>query len=103
MFRYNEYMAPKDKVEVLKALADETRLAIVSAVAAKPGCTAGCDIVGSCPGLAGMSQPTLSHHFARLVSAGVLREQKTGTSKSYFLREDILHDAGVMTTVLLAK
>lgn len=82
-------------IEVLKALADETRLGIVRALARQEEPIAGCDIVASCASFLKLSQPAMSHHFGKLVDAGVLREEKAGTSKRYRLDEAMLTSIGV--------
>ena len=82
-------------VEVLKALADDTRLSIVRKLAKADGPVTSCDIVCSCKMLSGLSQPAASHHFAKLVKAGVVREQKQGTRKVYSLATDVLESVGV--------
>ena len=65
----------------LKALADPTRLAIVEFLRAPQAdrCSrsdgvCGCDMEG----VLGLSQPTVSHHMKVLVSAGLVRAEKSG-------------------------
>ncbi len=93
-------MVQTQTVEVLKALADDTRLSIVRklALATKP--VTSCDIVGSCRLLESLSQPATSHHFAKLVKAGIVIEQKRGTQKAYTLANDALAAIGVDVTKL---
>lgn len=81
-------------VEVLKALADETRIDIVRQIAKRDCGMSGCDIVKSCQS-AYLAQPTLSHHFNKLVTSGVLRVEKVGTSKVYRMNSDILTAIGI--------
>lgn len=88
-------MATYTSVDILKALADETRLGIVKRIAAEGGVMPSCDIVGSCESLAKISQPTLSHHFAKLVDAGVLRLHKQGTQNLYEVDGDVLEAHGI--------
>lgn len=76
---------PNQAVEILKALADEHRLDIVRAIASQEDEKAACAVIQACPKLAAMSQPTQSHHLAKLVDAGVLAERKEGTRKWYSL------------------
>ncbi|MCP3853730.1 MAG: helix-turn-helix transcriptional regulator [Actinomycetia bacterium] len=60
---------------VFKALADPVRLRILSCVAsASPGEVCVCDL----PEVIGRSQPTVSHHLALLVKAGLLSREKRG-------------------------
>lgn len=59
----------------LKALADPTRLRLLSLVAAHPhreACV--CDLTGP----VGLSQPTVSHHLKVLVDAGLLTREQRG-------------------------
>lgn len=93
-------MEQKLQVEVLKALADETRLSIVRKLATTNEPVTSCDIVGSCGSLSCLSQPAASHHFSKLVAAGVIREQKRGTKKVYSLARDTLASIGVDATKL---
>ena len=81
-----------DNVIVFKALADKTRLDIVRKLATCDGPISGCDIVSDCSAL---SQPAMSHHFNKLVDAGVLLEQKKGTEKSYELNREALAGIGI--------
>lgn len=80
---------------ILKALADETRLGVVRKLASQTEPVAGCEIVKSCASFLRLSQPAMSHHFARLVEAGVLREEKVGTSKRYRLDVGLLRGVGI--------
>lgn len=64
----------------LKVLADPTRLRLLSLIAAD-GCrsvTAG-DLVAEL----GITQPTVSHHIARLVEAGLLEPVRHGKTQLY--------------------
>jgi ArsR family transcriptional regulator len=68
--------------ELMKALADPTRLTIVASLwkAKEPICV--CDFTA---GLA-LSQPTISHHIARLKEAGLVEAEKRGIWVYYRLR-----------------
>ena len=77
-------------VAILKALADPMRLEILSHFAKKESVSCG-DIRTECA----RSQPTVSHHMARLVESGVLIEQKEGTQKSYQLNGPLLKEYGL--------
>jgi DNA-binding transcriptional ArsR family regulator len=61
-------------VQLLQALADPTRLAIVRELAAQPEVCA-CDLTGCC----GVRQPTVSHHLKVLREAGVVVAERRGT------------------------
>lgn len=80
------------KVTIFKALADKTRLDIVRKLATSRKPVSGCDIVEDCSSL---SQPAMSHHFTKLVDAGVILEQKKGTEKSYELNIEHLNSIGI--------
>ena len=64
----------------LKALADPTRLRLLSHVAAQ-GCGAVC--VCDLTEEVGISQPTVSHHMKRLVDAGLLTREQRGKWAHY--------------------
>ena len=66
----------------LKAIADPTRLRLVSIVAASgDGEVCVCDLTKP----VGLSQPTVSHHLKVLVEAGLLHREKRGTWAYYSL------------------
>lgn len=81
-----------DNVNIFKALADKTRLDIVRSLNKKPHDTASCGEVSTCSSL---SQPAMSHHFKKLVDAGVLLERKQGTEKIYELNHDLFASIGI--------
>jgi ArsR family transcriptional regulator, arsenate/arsenite/antimonite-responsive transcriptional repressor len=74
------------EVEALKALADETRLAIVRMLAEhdEPLCV--CHIVDAFD----LSQPTISHHLRLLREAGLISSEKRGLWAYYSLRRERL-------------
>jgi ArsR family transcriptional regulator len=78
----------------LKALADPTRLRIVSILLASEGteaCT--CDLVEPL----GLSQPTITHHLKKLVMAGLVTGERRGTWHYYRVVPGALADlAGVI-------
>lgn len=84
-----------DSVSVLKSLADETRLAIVRKLASDGCDVASGDIVKSCATFHELSQPAMSHHFQKLVLAGVLVEKKAGVEKRYELNSELLQNIGI--------
>ena len=71
--------------ELLKALADPTRLSMVACLAAATGAVCICDFTVAF----GLSQPTISHHMAKLRVAGLVESQRRGVWAYYRLREDI--------------
>ncbi|MBB3667251.1 ArsR/SmtB family transcription factor [Garicola koreensis] len=64
----------------LKALADPTRLRVLSHVAAQ-----GCDAVCACDlvEVLDISQPTISHHLKKLVEVGLLVREQRGRWAHY--------------------
>lgn len=79
----------------LKALADPTRLRLLSIVASSEGQEACvCDLTEP----VGLSQPTVSHHLKVLTQAGFLARSKRGTWAYYRLLPDALTTvAGVLS------
>lgn len=69
-------------VEVLKALADPTRLRIMSILLRSSAPICICDLVAAFD----LSQPTLSHHMARLKEAQLVEVKKKGIWSYYSLR-----------------
>ena len=79
----------------LKALADQTRLRLVSLVAAhedQEACV--CDLTEP----VGLSQPTVSHHLKILVEAGILSREQRGRWAYYRLIPDSLTDLARLIT-----
>jgi ArsR family transcriptional regulator, arsenate/arsenite/antimonite-responsive transcriptional repressor len=71
-----------DLAHILKALADPTRLRLVSMVAAHEGGEACvCDLTDPL----GLTQPTISHHLKILVDAGIFGRDKRGKWAYYAL------------------
>jgi ArsR family transcriptional regulator len=71
-----------DLAHILKALADPTRLRLVSMVAAHEGGEACvCDLTDPL----GLTQPTISHHLKILVDAGIFTRDKRGKWAFYAL------------------
>ena len=71
-----------DLARLLKALADPTRLRLVSMVAAHEGAEACvCDLTEPL----GLTQPTVSHHLKILVDAGIFTRDKRGVWAFYRL------------------
>lgn len=67
---------------LLKAVADPTRLQLLSLIrASEAGEACVCDLTAP----VGLSQPTVSHHLKVLVSAGLLRREPRGTWTWYSL------------------
>ncbi|WP_062527006.1 ArsR/SmtB family transcription factor [Demequina rhizosphaerae] len=74
--------AAEELAHTMKALADPTRLRLLSMVAASAGGEACvCDLTEP----VGLSQPTVSHHLKVLTEAGFLSRTKRGTWAYYAL------------------
>ncbi len=82
-------------VGILKALADPTRLDIVRKLASEPSYVPSNEVVQACSTLTKLSQPAMSHHFGKLVDAGILDEIKVGTEKRYELNFALLTSVGI--------
>ena len=74
---------------VFKALADPTRVRIVSMLARSPEPACVCELI---PPL-GLSQPTVSHHLKKLVQARLLTREQRGVWAFYALDRDGLDRA----------
>lgn len=88
---YTSPMTDDTKLKVFKALADPTRLDMVRTLVAGGG-QSSCGKVSVCSSL---SQPAMSHHFGKLVEAGVLIDHKDGTQKYYKVNYDLLDSVGI--------
>jgi ArsR family transcriptional regulator len=78
----------------LKALADPTRLRLLSILLASEGmeaCT--CDLTGPL----GLTQPTVTHHLKRLAGAGLVVGERRGTWTHYRVVPDAL--AGLASVI----
>lgn len=87
-----------DLARSLKALADPTRLRLISIVAAAPGQEAcACDLTAP----VGLSQPTVSHHLKVLTDAGFLSRTQRGTWAHFAIVPGALESiAGLLTGTL---
>lgn len=86
-----------DLIGIFSSLANETRLSIVRKLAKECEAVDSQDIVASCAEFLKLSQPTMSHHFAKLVSAGVIIQQKVGVENRYRLNQELLERIGIDT------
>jgi ArsR family transcriptional regulator, arsenate/arsenite/antimonite-responsive transcriptional repressor len=89
-----------DLAKKLKALADPTRLRLVSIVAASEGdgaCV--CDLIEP----VGLSQPTVSHHLKILMEAGFLTRSKRGTWAYYKLVPGALGELSQLLDVTVSR
>ena len=94
-FVYHVFMTDVQKVDLLKALADPTRLKLVRSLVA---CSSHQKSCGDLSAKVSLSQPAMSHHFTKLTSAGVVVEAKRGTQKIYSLNTRVLAEAGIDIT-----
>ena len=83
--------------ETLKALADPTRLTMMAALwkAKAPVCI--CDFTASLD----LSQPTISHHMAKLKEAGLVESEKRGIWVYYRLADRLSERTRLLLTQLL--
>jgi ArsR family transcriptional regulator, arsenate/arsenite/antimonite-responsive transcriptional repressor len=89
-----------DLAKKLKALADPTRLRLVSIVAASEGREACvCDLIEP----VGLSQPTVSHHLKILMEAGFLTRSKRGTWADYKLVPGALGELSQLLDVTVSR
>jgi ArsR family transcriptional regulator, arsenate/arsenite/antimonite-responsive transcriptional repressor len=69
---------------LFKALADPTRIQIVNLLANSSGPVCVCDLNANFA----LSQPTISHHLKKLVSAGLLSREQHGTWAYFSLNQE---------------
>jgi len=74
-------------VKVAKALSDRTRLKILSEIAKGKSITC-----GEAEKIAGLSQPTVSHHIKVLFDAGLLIAKKNGRHVNISVNKKALED-----------
>jgi DNA-binding transcriptional ArsR family regulator len=84
-------MPTSTTLDLLKALSDQTRLDIVRRLVKEANCASCSHVSAQSP----LSQPAMSHHFAKLVDAGVLLETKSGKEKIYELNTKLLQASGI--------
>lgn len=84
----------KKQSNVFRALADETRLKILSLLQLREMCV--CEIMIAL----GLTQPTASHHLGLLESAGLVKDRKEGKWVFYSITDkktmEKLHEIGIM-------
>jgi ArsR family transcriptional regulator, arsenate/arsenite/antimonite-responsive transcriptional repressor len=85
------------QADLLKALADPTRLTMIAALreAAEPVCI--CDFTAALS----LSQPTISHHMGKLRKAGLVDSEKRGIWVYYRLSARLPANATVLLDALL--
>ncbi len=91
LFKYlNVLIMSKDIVNVFKALSDDTRIDIIRKLLKQTEL--------SCQQLMkffSLSQPTLSHHFNKLIDAEVLTVRKDGVNHYYGVNKKYLENMGI--------
>ncbi len=90
----NDYEALEN---LLKVLADKTRLKILSRI--KQGELCACDLL-TCLNI---SQPTLSHHLKILRDHNLVKSKKIGTRTHYTLEEEAIGSVHTMIDAVMDK
>ena len=85
------------RAELMKALADPTRLRMMASLIKAEGPICICDFTA---GL-GLTQPTISHHMAKLKRAGLVESQKNGIWIYYRLSQTMSDETRKLLTRLL--
>ena len=88
----------EETATLMKALADPTRLSMIAALwkAKAPVCI--CDFTAEMD----LTQPTISHHMARLKDAGLVESEKDGVWIYYRLRRNLAPSAKRLLGQLIA-
>jgi len=88
----------EERAELMKALGDPTRLTMIASLwkANAPICI--CDFTA---GL-GLTQPTISHHMAKLKEAGLVDSEKRGIWIYYHLRDKLPTSTRKLLSQLIA-
>lgn len=84
-----------DTATLFKSLADDTRLSIVRKLAHDDCEVAAGEVISGCAFALKLSQPTMSHHFGKLVASGIIQERKVGVEKRYRLNRELLTQHGI--------
>lgn len=85
-------------VKIFKALSDETRLDIVRDLLSK-GEFPCSELSKKFP----KSQPTLSHHFNKLIDAQVITSRKEGVNNYYSINDKFLRNIGIDINKVVKK
>jgi ArsR family transcriptional regulator, arsenate/arsenite/antimonite-responsive transcriptional repressor len=89
----------RETAGVLKALAEPTRLSMVAALSAAEAPVCICDFTAAFE----LSQPTISHHMAKLKAAGLVESTKQGIWIYYRLRDDLAPATRALLQALLGQ
>ena len=85
-------------VKIAKALSDKTRLKILSEIVSRKNITC-----GEAEKIAGLSQPTVSHHLKILSEAGLLNTVKDGRFLIITVNKNALDEFSSFITINLLK
>lgn len=89
----------KQIVKLFKALSDETRVDIIRHLL-NNGKELSCqELLDKFP----LSQPTLSHHFNKLIDASILKVRKEGASHFYSIDNQYLKNLGIDIHKMVGK
>jgi DNA-binding transcriptional ArsR family regulator len=88
----------EERATLMKALADPTRLTMLASLWKADGAICVCDFTA---GL-GLSQPTISHHMAKLKEAGLVESEKRGIWVYYRLRDKMPTETRKLLSGLVA-
>ena len=77
-------------VKIFKSLSDQTRINMVKFLIIKK--ESSCQEVSK---KFPLSQPTLSHHFNKLIDSGILRVRKNGAAHYYSIDKKLLSSVGI--------
>jgi len=86
--RHLDAAAARRGAEMAKALADPVRVQLFDLLRAHGRAVCQCELQP----LFGVSQPTLSHHLAKLVSAGLVEVERRGKWAYYSTDDDVLEE-----------
>jgi len=87
----------ESRAELMRALADPTRLTMLASLWKAPAPICICDFTA---GL-GLSQPTISHHMAKLKATGLVEADKRGIWIYYRLRDKMPTETRKLLSQLL--
>ena len=84
-------------LKIFKALSDKTRVEIVKKLLDKKEMACK-DVSKKIP----LSQPTLSHHFNKLIDANILKLKKNGINHYYSIDKKFLENQGILIERILS-
>jgi ArsR family transcriptional regulator len=88
----------EETAELMKALADPTRLTMVASLVKTDAPICICDFTAGLE----LSQPTISHHMAKLKEAGLVESEKRGIWVYYRLRDKLPASTRKLLTQLIS-